>query len=387
MELVHAYMSSRDEKIMIDGDFFSMMISTLAKERECDKAEEVFNLLKELFNATKDKRFEPNTRTMLGMIIAYSKRGTLEAARKAESILVELEDLARTKGNGANQLPKRGYYSDVLRALVKGTRRDGLDRAEKLLTRMVGNHEAGWPNALPDKGLYDMVLDGWSRIRSKDAPVRAERLLQTMRDTSAKLRRSDMKPDEKSYFHAITAWARSDDLDAPSRAERLFFDMLEHYNKGDPTMKPSMIHYTTLINCWARSNHPDGPLRAQQAFETVLSFYEAGDKDFEPDSQLYTSLMRAWARKGEATTVESIFLQMFETYATSKRKTMMPSTMSFNVLLDAWLKSGHSEAHKKAELVYNSMVEFAEEQTLNVPPDAYTFSTMIAIMARNDSVT
>ena len=73
VELIHSYMSSRDENVMIDGDFFSMMISSLAKARECDKAEEIFHLLKELHRVTQDRRFEPSTKTLLGMIIAYSK--------------------------------------------------------------------------------------------------------------------------------------------------------------------------------------------------------------------------------------------------------------------------------------------------------------------------
>ena len=382
LELVHAYMESRDERIMIDSHFFSIMISTLAKERECEKAEEIFHLLEELFKLTQDKRFEPSTKTLLGMIIAHSKSKKPGAAKKAESILLDLEGLAQTKVTDGDLPPKRGYYSDVIHALVKGSPPEGLDRAEVVLTRMVKHHRAGWDNILPDKALFDQVIDGWSRIDSKAAPSRAEGLLWVMHNISNDLRRNDTKPDEKTYFHAITAWARSRDSTAPERAEKLFFDMLERYNEGDATMKPSMIHYTTLINSWARSSHPDGPLRAQQAFETVIAFYASGDKDFTPDSQLYTSLMRAWARRGDANIVESIFLQMFEAYASSKRKKMMPSTMSFNILLEAWLKSGNPEAHKKAKLVYDSMIEFTEEQTLNVRPDGYTFSTIVDIMLR-----
>jgi PPR repeat len=317
------------------------------------------------------------------MIIAYSKNGKPHAARKAESILLDLENRALTNAQDQDLPPKRGYYSDVIHALVKGSQKEDLDRAEKLLSRMVQRHKDGWVNILPDKALFDQVIDGWSRSNVKEGPLRAERLLQTMQIISKDVRRNDTKPDEKTYFHAITAWARSKEPAAPDRAEKLFFDMLEQYNKGDTKMKPSMIHYTTLIHCWARSGHPDGPLRAQQAFETVIAFYESGDKDFEPDSMLYHALMKSFSRTGDATTVESIFLQQFEAYASSKRKNMMPTTMSFNLLLEAWLNSGHPEAHKKATLVYDSMIEFTEEQTLHVPPDAFTFSAMIDIMVRS----
>ena len=391
VEIVRNYMASRNESVMIDGDLFSVVVSKLAKDRHCHKAEEIFQLLKELYELTDDNRFQPTLRTLLGMVIAYSHSKKTGAAEKAESMLRQVESYAWSKGKDnkldPSLLPKRAYYVDVIKALCNSGKPDGAERAEQLLLSMIDHHRAGGFNILPDRFLCDSVLTSWARTNRPDAAQRAEDFLKLMHDVSFEFKSASAKPNEYSYLQVINAWSRSQETAAPKRAEEVFCRMLEQYNAGEDSMAPCIRHYTALISCWARSNQPDGPARAQSIFDATVELFEAGDNSFKPDRALYTSLMRAWSRVGEAHKVEAIFLSLYEEFASRRqKKSVAPNTMMFNIMLEAWLRSESPGAQHKATFLFDSMVQFSEEKTLNdVEPDGFTYAYMIEIMAKDQS--
>ncbi|CAB9510584.1 Pentatricopeptide repeat-containing protein [Seminavis robusta] len=377
VEIVRKYMSTRDEQVLIDTDLFSIMISTLAKAKESEKAEEIFELLKELRDSTGDHRFDPSTKVLLGMIIAHRYSRQAGSSEKAHAILLHLE---ASRGF----IPKRSYYVDVLKALIECKTESSLDRAEQLLARMVHHQSKNKAtNMLFDKQLHDQVVLAWSRnTKVRDAPVRAERLLQTMHDVSKQLKNDKIGPDEQTYSHVMAAWRRSQDSSAPDRAEKLFLQMLQRYDRGDVRMKPNLMHYTTLIATVARSSQPDVPARAQTLFDDAISRYEAtGDKTWQPDSYLYNAMMVVYRNVGNAVAAEKLFLELYESYVDSRDTNLMPSSRCFNTLLEAWINSNSPESHDKAKFLFDSMVEFSEEDLLNVPPDGHTFKLMIDMVA------
>jgi pentatricopeptide repeat protein len=381
-EIFQLYLATRDEGVLVDVDLFAMMISTLAKKGEYGKAEEVFELLKELQKSTGDHRFEPNTAVLQGMIIAYSKSRKPGAVEKADSMLTYLEDLA---ANDKAKIPKHGYYNDVAEAYADRKTVDALKRAEQLLEKMIKYHLAGVPNMAPKKSLYHHLIRSWSRSPHEDAAFRAERILQTMHNVAETQCNHRIAPDEQSYFHTMMAWSRSTNAAAPDRAEMLLLKMLDQFDRGDMTMKPSILHYTILLSTFAKCTLPDGPARAQTIFDDAIERYEAsGDSSMQPDSFFYTSMMSVLANAGDSTAAENLFLKMYEAYVDKKQKKMIPTTRSFNVLLEACIKSGTPEAHKKARYIFDSMVEFTEERVLSVPPDGQTYNLMIEMMAKSD---
>jgi Pentatricopeptide repeat domain len=381
-EIFLLYLSTRDERVLVDVDIFSMMISTLAKKEEYGKAEEIFVMLKKLHRSTGDHRFKPNAAVLQGMIIGYSKSRKPGALEKADSMLMHLEDLA---AKDEAKIPKHGYYNDVAEAYADRRTVDGLERAEQLLEKMVKYHLAGVPRMAPKKSLYDQLIRNWSRSPHKDAALRAERILNTMHDVAKTQHIHRIAPDEQSYCLAMMAWSRSTDNAAPDRAEMLLLKMLDQFNRGDLTMKPSILHYTTLLSTFARCKLPDGPARAQTIFDDAIERYEAtGDSSMQPDSFFYTSMMSVLANAGNSTAAENLFLKMYEAYVDRKQKNMMPTTRSFNVLLEACIKSGTPDAHKKAKYVFDSMIGFTEEGVLNVPPDGQTYNLMIDMMAKSE---
>ena len=383
VELINLYMSG-DEQMELDADFFSVVISKLARERKSEMAEEVFQLLEQL--SIRDPKLEPSSRVLLGMVIAYSKSRKPGSTEKAESILLNLQEKAEANDD-MELLPRRGYYGDVIMGLAKSRLSDGADRAEALLYKMIDFHLVGVPGMLPDRQLFDTVILSWSRHKSHDAAQRAEALLNTMKQLSKKYQSKATKPDERSYFNVLTAYGRSKDTNAPERAEKLFYDMLQQHNEGDVTMKPSMAHYTTLVSCWARSGHQDGPSRAQTIFDAAMELYRAGgmDSSFKPDRNLYASLMRAWSKVGEASIVEGLFLELFELYSAEGRRNVTPDTFCFNIMLEAWLNSENPDAHEKARIIFESMLDFTSDGTLHVPPDGITYQLMIKILKNSQA--
>lgn len=391
VEIVRSYMASRDENVMIDGDLFSIVISKLAKERHCEKAEEIFQLLEELYELTDDNRFKPSPRSLLGMVIAYSHSKKAGAAEKAESMIRQVESLAwQGEGNNLNPrlLPKRGYYADVIIALSKSRNADDTERAVQLLLSMIDLHRAGATNILPDKFLFDHVLTSLAGTSRPQAAQRSENLLKLMHDVSSEFKRSGAKkPNEYSYLQVINAWSKSQEPEAPKRAEEVFHRMLAQYNEtGDKSLAPNLRHYTSLIACWARSKDPDAPNRAQTIFDAAVELHEAGDESFKPDRFLYVSLMRAWSDVGAASKVEAIFLTMYEEYSSSRQKSLMPNALMFNIMLAAWLRSDSPEAQHKATILFDSMVQFSEDKTLDdVAPDGYTYLNILKIILKSQS--
>lgn len=378
VEIIRSFLQSRDdETLMIDADLCSIMISKLAKERHCDKAIEIYDLLQELRNCKGVELFEHTPQILSGMIIAFSKSKGDGNAAQAESLLLRLEEMATTRSD-TRIMPKRGYFVDVIMALL-GSRLDGrVDRAEQLLLKMLDHHRAGVPNMVPDKGLFDQVLMGWTGVKRDDAGERAERLVKIMNNATTEFKSMRSKPNELSYFYVLNAWSRSGRLDAAERAEMVFYELQDRFNRGDLSMKPGIKHFTTLVSSWARCAHPDAPQRAQSIFDAVLDLHKAGDASLRPDKKLYTSLMRAWSRVGAVKFVESLFMEMFN------NDHLKPSTMTFNIMLEAWLISGHPEARSKASFLFDSMLDFTEDNTLDVPPDGFTYCLMIEIMTKGE---
>ena len=389
VELVNEFMASRDENFMIDVDLFSIVISKLAKERHSDKAEEIFQLLQQLRELTGDNRFQPSPKTLLGMVIAYSYSAKAKSAEKAEATLRQVENLARSKSDdeklNLELLPKRGYYVDVIKALSNSRSSEGVERAEKLLLSMVDHHRTGAVNMLPDNYLCNGVLTTWARSGRPDAAERAELILKLMYDVSLEFKSANVRPNEYSYLQLINAWSMSKDVDAPKHAEEVFCEMLDQFNAGDESMAPSVLHYTALISCWARSSQADGAVRAQSLFDAAVERYESGDRSFQPDTTLYSSLMRAWSMVGDAAKVEAIFLSMYEEFTLRGQKRLTPNTTMFNIMLEAWLRSDSPEAQQKAVVLFDSMVQFSEENTLDVKPDGFTYRNMIEIMGKGQS--
>jgi len=388
---VRRYMESHDESVIVDADLFSIVISKLAKDGHGDKAEEIFKLQQEFYELTGDDRFKPTRRTLLGMVIAYAHKKDPAAAEQAEELLRQVERFAWPK-SGNNRfnpdlLPKKGYYVDVIKALCSNRKPGGVDRAEHLVLSMIEHHRAGAVNLLPDKYLFNGILTTWARISNrKDAAPRAEKLLKLMHDVSSDFNVSTTMPNEYSYLQVINAWLYSQHPDAPIRAEEVFFRMMDYYNNGNQGMAPVLAHYTALISCWAESKQPDASSRAQSIFDAAMEISESSNRPFKPDRTLHMSLMRAWSKVGAASKVESIFLSMYEEYCSAGDKRLMPNTEMFNIMLDAWLRSGSPEAQHKAEILFDSMNQFSMDRTLDsVVPDAYTFKKMIEIMTKSHS--
>ncbi len=223
---------------------------------------------------------------------------------------------------------------------------------------------------------FNSVIDAWGRYDRADAPMKAEAVLRKMISLhDAGL--SEAIPDVHSYSNAIKAWTqRSSDKNAPHRAEKLLHEMQQ---RG---LDPDRALYGGVLTAWARSKEAQGPRRAYALLKHMV--YEQGNVEAKPDAQHYATIISARASRGDVQLAEKVFLDQIETYQSTGDRDVLPTTFSFNAVINAWSKSGRPEAPHMAEAILQRMQDLAEawgESTL--VPDVVTFNSVLTAWAQS----
>lgn len=317
--------------VLPDVAVYSAVICAHAKSRAYESANKAYALLIEMMN-----HLRPDATAFTATINAFANiagkssgkvrdrilaRERLQAAERAEALLLLMEDLAKDESltagySGNDETMKKesqmGRELDMERVLES---KEGTNSPEEEVLEDDTYYEEDMDfeeDVDPEEGkqtpkttsirptvvTYNSCLNAWAQSDTREAAPRADALLKRMIESS--LNNEDaVKPDQVSFNTVLNAWARNSryDAEAPEKAEELLNLMYDLYYSGRfKAVKPDAFSYTTVINAWARAGErSDKTQNARRLLDAMISKYNADPLDMKPNVIAYTSVLNAAA--------------------------------------------------------------------------------------------
>jgi pentatricopeptide repeat protein len=203
---------------------------------------------------------------------------------------------------------------------------------------------------------------------------------------------------------ALAAFGDSGDL---LRALRLYFKMRKasmlHQRHKQSTASnlllpmivptPTLVTYSTIMSRAISLGKPKVALRVWKIMRSQLEFFTSAqarqqlDKDEDgqqindvivPDVKAANILMNCHAKLGDIDAAEDLMRQMLSAQGGSDVPCMQPNLVTFNTLLDACHKTGELDR----ALYWKDKLEDASRGNRYLQPDARTYTSLIATVAR-----
>jgi len=191
-------------------------------------------------------------------------------------------------------------------------------QVEKLVKRVVDDHNAGNSDVNVTTRMYTMAIDAWAKAGGLLAAERASEIHRGMVDAYRSTGDVNIRPSTISYNAVINAWSKSGcDAEAAERAEGILGDMLEewrrerknvvrvkddlryedidekrsdededHCQEDDESMivKPDVVSFTSVCDAWAKSGKKNGAAKAMQLLKQMEQLYvEEGQRGMKPN--------------------------------------------------------------------------------------------------------
>jgi len=269
------------------------------------------------------------------------------------------------------------------------------ERVEELLQRMETLHQEGLPNLEPNVVVYNILLHVWA----KEGKIKKiEETLQRM----IRLEIPGVSPDPVSYSTLLSAYSKVGTPEAALKADSLLHQMLELYNHGMESAKPNIISFTNVVQCYAQLG--DGE-KAEEWLRRLRDLYQHGmttnsdskgylDPEWKPDVGIHNVVIQAWVKSGHPQKAENFLRSMVamdEDVAEADSKVhvlekgnleelfVQPNSRSFNIVLSAWAKNGEAE---RAEAILMEMHRLHVEEDFDTRPNVVSYNTVLDSYAK-----
>lgn len=332
-----------------------------------------------------------------------NSRGNYRYAQKAEGLLQRMGDLAtnesllhvlrswawqqgnrddskcaRTANDYLKQLEAREdvdelilsqAYDWVLEGFSKAV--GGASEADAIFKKRV---RMSIPVPIAD---YTNVILAWSKDRHEVSAEKATVHLQRMTDLflSGELTED---PEHIAFSSVISSWTN---LDEPTKAEELLWLMEKQVRPKTKNMQPSVYTYNNVCHGYIKDNSKI-TTQSLKSVAKIIKYMEDNWKEqplIKPDSYTYNTFIKAWNLSGNLRTVEQMeqVLDRMELVLDSGKV----SNKNFNMVLNAYAKSGEPDAAHKALKLLDRM-----KKSKLVDPDTITYTTVLTCLSKSSEV-
>lgn len=369
-------------------------------------------------------------------IHALARSGWEDAGYLAEDVLEEMRFY--------HIPPNVITYSSVMDAHARSPSRDGVGggakAAQDFLFDVVSREAGGGAEGNVNMMMVDTILNALTQEGSIDSAEQAELILHRLEalqnearcssrsNNSKKNARVVVGPTVVSYATVMNAWAKVGSAEAAERAEKLLERMLkralEHRTdarrEGIPNSKrkkttniedetaavrPDTVVFNAAINCWATSKDSRAGKKSLQLLEKMKKLASTDNDnddedrfDVHPDIVTYNTVLSAWSHCGDENAapqaeriVKDLQREQEEYQRTqsdpesiartnSGRPPVVPNTVSYNIILDAWSKSKLSCGVSRAQKVLDYMIQSGIP---DIAPDVYSFTSVMDAWAKS----
>lgn len=313
---------------------------------------------------------EPNVQTFNGAITAWSRSGSSTAAKKAEGLLKKMEELQIK--------PSAKVYTSVISAWSKSHEPGAALRAEILLKVMQAMYKKGNRAMKPNCFTFTAVITAWARSGEKDAGERAEKLLDRMIKLYEDGKDDDVKPNVFTLTAVVDAYARAGGRDAATMASNVV-------RKVDPLIKPSHATYNCLMKAWSNSQQQGAARMAESILRKLESEYQKGNKKMQPTIITYSSCINAWAKsadQGKAKRARAVLERMKQMYEAGVIDSL-PNTVAYTTVINSCATTYGDDQLEKEEalrIAYSTFKELSESK--HASPNHVTYSTFLRAISK-----
>jgi hypothetical protein len=352
------------------------LLQTLIQEQDAAAAAGNEN---ETRHATAAAFIDANTYNIL--LDAWS-RSTLEgSAARAEAILLKMEQKYANNGSSSNNnnlphfqmQPNEASYNTVIKAYVKnGNRLFAAQKAQAIIDRMESNYPLG---VAPNRRSYNLLLYALANSSGQDAGVRAEGILRKIQEAYKNGRNTQVKPDINSYNQVLTTWARARHQGYERRMQAIFDEIL-HLAVKDGDIYPNTDTFNAIMGGWLKSNDKAALERIEEILKIMEESYQNGNEAAKPDRVSINTISAAYTKNGKTGAVEKT-IALRASMETKYEIDTDTETVSCNILVDSWCKSGRPDGPERVLDILNAMERDFKKGKISSKPDAYTYCSVI----------
>ena len=186
---------------------------------------------------------------------------------------------------------------------------------------------------------------------------------------------------ERAAERARRGGKRRPDATFAKKADELLAFVEQAYAK-DPALAPDSKSYTMLVDAYAKIGDPE---RAEAVLLRLEKLWRSGNEKVKPNTILYNVVIDAWAKSGrrEAPKRAEDILQHMERLNQQGHKDVRPDTISYGAVINALAKSREKGAAQRAEAILNNMLMLYEGGREECQPDTMTFTSVVDAWARS----
>jgi len=281
-----------------------------------------------------------------------------EGALIARRLLAWMEYLDKSGKNVAAR-PGRHEYLLVLETYCASG-----DENAGLLAEGFLRHMQCTPHQ-PDTFCYNLAIRAWQRAkRGRAAAEHADRILEEM----------TVPKDLVTYASVISAWACSGmKAHAVSRAEALLREI-----EDDPNLeKPNTVVLNAIMSAWVKSRNPAAVDRTAE----ILSNMRTDTATAKADLISYNTHLHALSMHGKgqglAQRAQALLLEMEQGHDQG-RLLFAPNLFSYNLVIDAWVRSSEANAAMRAADMLRQLVKRD-----GVDPDTFSFNQVLGALSKS----
>jgi len=366
----HKSSATRAEKILYkmgkrDVVSYTSVINAYSKTGGEHAAKRAQSLLDEMQN----EDVEPNAQTFNSAITAWSRSGSSAAGKKADGLLKKMEELQIK--------PSAKVYTSVISAWSKSQEPGAALRAEILLKVMQAFYKKGNDSMKPNCFTFTAVITSWARSGEKDAGERAEKLLDSMIKLYEDGQDVHVKPNVFTLTAVVDAYARAGGRDAATKAS-------EVVRKVEPLIKPSYATYNCLMKAWSNSQQQGAARMAESILRKLEDEYQRGNKNMRPTLITYSSCINAWAKstdQGKAKRAQAVLMRMKQMYEAGVIDAM-PNTVAYTAVINSCATTYGDQAEKEEafKIAYSTFKEMSESE--HISPNHVTYSTFLRAISK-----
>ena len=335
---------------------YNQVIDAYQKSRKAGSAEEaerVYNILQQVYEATNDKRFQPDSITFCSLLGAYARAGNSE---RAEELL--LRWIKENKMDSSRHTaPDSTCYDQVLYALAKEGSSSNTKRADMLLKLM----EDRTSSVSPTTTTYNIVLHGISNSGDFSAPFRVQKLLDRMKSGK---RGNKARPDAVTYTTAVRVMCRLGGRDAVQTIEKLVDEAIQ-----SPGVTVDIAFFQNILSSLAYCPQEGTLQLAEDLVEKKMP-----ELDIKPSLFVYNGLLSCFAKRGLGEEAEAILKKL-----EAESEPLTPNVQTYALVLDAYAKSQNPTSLERAEALMKHM-----QDSKFCQPDVKSYTALIQKYARSD---
>ena len=255
-------------------------------------------------------------------------------------------------------------------------------------------------------------MDAWAKSgEGGAAATRAEAILQHMNTLYQNGGHESLRPTTGIFNAVINAWARSREQIAPMRAEQILEWMDKLHRNGNLDIQPDKYTFNTVIHAWAKLGGKEAAEKAQTLLDSMHRMNQAGNMHAKPDTitvsatpslcvfprhtfasanrlSQYNVVINAWAKsggKGSAKEAEKLLSKMHYLHKQSDPD-IKPNVVTYGAVIDAHAKSGERGAAARADALLAEMIQQHQADPVmyaDLRPNTYVFNTVINCWAKS----